>query len=541
MTHLVNDLDAVVTEAVDGLVRASGGTLARLDGYPDVKVVVRADWEHDRVALVSGGGSGHEPAHAGFVGRGLLTAAVCGEIFASPSVDAVLAAIVAVTGDAGCLVIVKNYTGDRLNFGLAVERARTRGLDVAMVVVDDDIALPDTPQARGLAGTLLVHKVAGAAAEAGAPLAEVADAARTVAASVRTLGVSLSPVAVPGQPTSDRIAEGSAELGLGIHGEPGAETIDVGSAWAVVETMTSRLGETVPDGPVLVLVNNLGGVAALELAVVLHDVLASPLGARAELVAGPAALMTSLSAGGFSLSALPLTDAVRTGLTAPVADHTAWQGVRAVGELTVRPLPATAPEAPAASSDDRVRALLTAVAEAVVAAESELNALDAKVGDGDTGSTFATAARRILDSLDRLPLAEPASLFAALSTVLSSAMGGSSGVLGSIFFAAAGTAVADGADVPAGFAAGVEAVQHHGGAKPGDRTMLDALVPAIDALRNGSPADAATAAQAGADATASMTSAAAGRSAYVSGEHLTDVPDPGAVAVAVIVRAAAGG
>lgn len=539
MTHLVNDLDAVVTEAVDGLVRASGGTLARLDGYPDVKVVVRADWERDRVAVVSGGGAGHEPAHAGFVGRGLLTAAVCGEIFASPSVDAVLAAIVAVTGDAGCLVIVKNYTGDRLNFGLAVERARTRGLDVEMVVVGDDVALPDTPQPRGLAGTLLVHKVAGAAAEAGAPLAEVADAARTVAGGVRTLGVSLSPVAVPGQPTSDRIAEGSAELGLGIHGEPGAETIEVEAAQAVVGAMASRLAQSVPEGPLLLLVNNLGGVAALELGVVLRDVLDTPLGGRAELVVGPAALMTSLSAQGFSLTALPLTDPVRDAVTAPVAPHTAWPGVRTVGDVELRPLPVTAAEAPPASSDDRVRGLLTTVAEAVVAAEGELNALDARVGDGDTGTTFATAARRILDSLDRLPLAETAALFTALSALLSTAMGGSSGVLGSIFFAAAGTAVAGGADVPAAFGSGVDAVQHHGGAAPGDRTLLDALVPAVDALRNGSVADAASAAAAGAASTATMTSAAAGRSAYLSHEHLADVQDPGAAAVAVIVGAAA--
>ena len=122
------------------------------------------------MALVSGGGSGHEPAHAGFVGHGMLTAAVCGDVFASPSVDAVLAGILAVTGTAGCLLIVKNYTGDRLNFGLAAERARAFGLKVAMVIVDDDVALPDLPQARGVAGTLFVHKIAGALAEAGADL-----------------------------------------------------------------------------------------------------------------------------------------------------------------------------------------------------------------------------------------------------------------------------------------------------------------------------------------------------------------------------------
>jgi hypothetical protein len=122
--QFINAKETLVTEAIDGLLRTGGGQLARLDGYPHIKVVVRTDWTKDRVALVSGGGSGHEPSHAGFVGQGMLTAAVCGDVFASPSVDAVLAGILAVTGEAGCLVIVKNYTGDRLNFGLAVERAR---------------------------------------------------------------------------------------------------------------------------------------------------------------------------------------------------------------------------------------------------------------------------------------------------------------------------------------------------------------------------------------------------------------------------------
>jgi len=159
MSQFVNSKSTLVTDAVDGLLWSTGERLARLDGYPHIKVVVRGDWDKSKVALISGGGSGHEPAHAGFVGRGMLTAAICGEVFASPSVDAVLAGILAVTGEPGCLLIVKNYTGDRLNFGLAAERARAFGLKVEMVVVDDDIALPDLPQARGVAGTLFVHKM----------------------------------------------------------------------------------------------------------------------------------------------------------------------------------------------------------------------------------------------------------------------------------------------------------------------------------------------------------------------------------------------
>src|SRR5215207_6304965 len=225
MTHLINARDAIVTEALDGAVLASGGGLERLDGYPSIKVAIRADRDPSKVAVISGGGSGHEPAHVGFVGRGMLTAAVCGEIFASPSVDAVLAAILSVTGPAGCLLVVKNYTGDRLSFGLAAERARAMGLRVEMVIVADDIALPDAVRPRGVAGTLFVHKVAGQLARSGAPLDVVKDGAERVAASVRSLGVSLSSCSIPGVPSEARIGPDEMEIGLGIHGEPGAEKV----------------------------------------------------------------------------------------------------------------------------------------------------------------------------------------------------------------------------------------------------------------------------------------------------------------------------
>ncbi|MFN6978271.1 MAG: dihydroxyacetone kinase subunit DhaK, partial [Gemmobacter sp.] len=220
MRHFINSRETLVTEAIDGLLRTASGRLARLDGYPHIKVVVRTEWDRSKVALVSGGGSGHEPSHAGFVGRGMLTAAVCGEVFASPSVDAVLAGILAVTGKAGCLLIVKNYTGDRLNFGLAAERARAQGLKVAMVVVDDDVALPDLPQARGVAGTLFVHKIIGALAEEGMDLDRLAAEARRIIGGVVSIGMSLDTCTVPGSPKEDRIPPGKAELGLGIHGEP---------------------------------------------------------------------------------------------------------------------------------------------------------------------------------------------------------------------------------------------------------------------------------------------------------------------------------
>lgn len=541
-SHLVNDLDDVVTEAIDALVRSAGGALARLDGYPGTKVVLRSDWQRDRVAVVSGGGAGHEPAHAGFVGRGLLTAAVSGDIFASPGVDAVLSAVLAVTGEAGCLLVVKNYTGDRLNFGLAVERARATGLDVRMVVVSDDVALPDATQPRGLAGTLLVHKVAGALAERGASLDEVEAGARRAAVSIRSLGVSLSPVSIPGRGDEDRIAEGTVELGMGIHGEPGARTVTLDGAADLVAQMASTLSDVLPDGPVALLLNDLGGLSALEAGVVLHDLLDTPLGSRAELLVGPGALMTSLAARGMSVSALPLDDELVEALGADVATHTAWPGARRPVPLEVVALPDLGLEQAEPSEDARTRALLDAVCHAVRGSQEELDALDARVGDGDTGSTFAGAARRVQGELDALPLADTPALLGALSRLLTSAMGGSSGVLGSILLAAAGTATAAGSSLAEGLHDGVEAVQRAGGAAPGDRTMLDALVPAVQVLRDGgSVADAAAAAEQGAEDTAAMTAARAGRSAYVPSEHLARVKDPGAVAVAIMFRAAADG
>ena len=190
MSHFINAREDAVQEALDGLIAGSGGSLVRLDGFPFIRVVLRSDWDRARVAVISGGGSGHEPAHAGFVGRGMLTAAVCGDIFASPSADAVLAAILAVTGPAGCLLVVKNYTGDRLNFGLAAERARALGLRVEMVIVQDDISIPGISRPRGVAGTLLVHKIAGAVAEDGGDLDAVTAAARRAAARAVSVGLS---------------------------------------------------------------------------------------------------------------------------------------------------------------------------------------------------------------------------------------------------------------------------------------------------------------------------------------------------------------
>ena len=531
MKQFMNTRETLVTEAIDGMLRLGAGRLARLDGFPHIKVVVRTDWDRSKVALVSGGGSGHEPSHAGFVGRGMLTAAVCGEVFASPSVDAVLAGILAVTGKAGCLLIVKNYTGDRLNFGLAAERARARGLKVAMVIVDDDVALPDLPQARGVAGTLFVHKTAGALAEAGADLETVAQAAQGVIDGVVSIGMSLDTCTIPGMAKEARIAPGKAELGLGIHGEAGIEQVDFTDARAAIEMVAERLAPHVGPGRHVALLNNLGSTTPLEMGVLAEELMRSRLGRQIGWMVGPAPMMTSLDMRGFSVSLLPVTAEVERALMAPVAP-VAWPGCLPVGPVATLPLPdGLTPIQPLPSQNPATRALIEDCCAVLIAAEGDLNALDAKSGDGDTGSTLATAARALVAALDRLPLADQTQLHRAIGQELSQTMGGSSGVLLAIFFAAAGDASAGGHDLIGALRAGLERIERVGGARPGDRTMIDALAPALGRLPEGIAA-AAAAARAGADATAGITRARAGRGSYLSEGSLAGHNDPGAEAVA---------
>lgn len=536
MSQFINAREAIVAEAVEGLVRVSGGRLARLDGFPSIKVVVRTDWDRSKVALVSGGGSGHEPSHAGFVGKGMLTAAVCGEVFASPSVDAVLAGILAVTGDSGCLLIVKNYTGDRLNFGLAAERARALGRKVSMVIVDDDIALPDLPQARGLAGTLFVHKIAGSLAENGADLDTVTAAAKRVIEATVSIGMSLDTCTVPGSPKEDRIPAGKAELGLGIHGEPGIEQVDYVHARGAIEAIMAKLTPFVTLQPQVLLLNNLGGTSALEMSVLANEITRSALGPRIAYVVGPAAMMTSLDMRGFSVSLLPATEGDLQALTMPVG-LSAWPGLAPVVYPRPLAMPGGLLPPKATPSENRAaRAVVDAVCAALIHSTADLNALDAKAGDGDTGTTLGGAAQAIASQLDELPLDDLPTLLSSIGMTLSQVMGGSSGVLLAIFFAAAGEAAARGAGLQPALQAGLARMQQIGGAQLGDRTMVDALAPALQVLGE-STAQAAEAARAGAVATASMTKARSGRASYVGADRLLGNIDPGAEAVARVFEA----
>ncbi|MCY3673683.1 MAG: DAK2 domain-containing protein [Rhodobacteraceae bacterium] len=535
MKQFINDRGTVVSEAIDGIICTPEGRLGRLDGYPHIKVVVRTDWDKSRVSLISGGGSGHEPSHAGFVGEGMLTAAICGEIFSSPSVDAVLAGILAVTGKPGCLLIVKNYTGDRLNFGLAAERARALGYKVRMVVVGDDVALPSLPQPRGVAGTLFIHKIAGAMARAGADLDEIADAAERIAGQVVTLGMSLDTCTLPGLPKEERIGLDMAELGLGIHGEPGVEQVPYSTAKEAMNLLIDRLEPHAGPGSLVALINNLGGCTELEMSILTSTLMKSSLGGRIKELIGPSALMTSLDMKGFSVSLFSASGEDLTALRSSVIP-TSWPGLKKAEKAEIIDIPeGLRPAKPVPSNNEKTKNLIVKCCRILSELEAELNSLDAKSGDGDTGSTLATAAKSLSSRLDQLPLADPPQLLRSIGQELSETMGGSSGVLMAIFFAASGDSLSGGGDITKALKNGLERIKQVGGAKPGDRTLIDALEPALEVLGQGLE-DAAIAARKGADATAKITRAKAGRASYVSEENLAGYNDPGAEAVARLLE-----
>ncbi len=531
MAQFINQKEQLVTEAIDGGLLL--GSQARLDGYPHIKVVLRSELDGSKVALVSGGGSGHEPAHGAFVGRGMLSAAVCGEVFASPSVDAVLAAILAVTGDAGCLLIVKNYTGDRLNFGLAAERAKAQGKRVEMVVVADDIALPDIAQPRGVAGTLFVHKIAGYLAERGESLESVASAAREVAASAVSYGASLSSCDVPGAEAEQRIAAGKVELGLGIHGEPGVKTETFTDAKSLCDTVMTALLASTESSEHLMLLNNLGATTPLEMSVLANMILNGQSASSIKGVIGPAPLMTALNMHGFSVSLLPAKAEWVEAMQSEV-EPLPWPEMQQPSTVSVIGMPAGLERAaPVASDNAERRQFMERSCDTFLAMEADLNALDAKTGDGDTGSTLAAAARALKARLSEFPLADETALLRTIGDELGTSMGGSSGVLMAIFFASAADASAKGSALPEALNAGLSRMQDYGGAGRGHRTMIDALAPALEVLsRGGALQEAADAARAGADLTATMGIAKAGRSAYVPEQSLQGVVDPGAEGVA---------
>lgn len=327
MKKLINDPVKVVSESIAGL-GAAHADLVRVHHEPDY--VVRADAPvAGKVGIVSGGGSGHEPMHAGFVGPGMLDAACPGAVFTSPTPDQMLEATKAVDGGAGVLHIVKNYTGDVMNFDLAAELAKTEGLDVRSVVINDDVAVEDslyTAGRRGVGTTVLAEKLCGAAAEAGWDLDRVADLCTRVNANGRSMGMALTSCVTPeaGEPTFD-LGEDEMEIGIGIHGEPGRRRVPLGTAQDIAEMLVTPIIEDLPfsrgDG-VMAFVNGMGGTPDLELYLMYREVASLLEDAGISIVRSlVGSYITSLDMAGCSVTLLRMDDEMLRLWDAPV--HTA--------------------------------------------------------------------------------------------------------------------------------------------------------------------------------------------------------------------------
>ncbi|KAI1849417.1 hypothetical protein JX265_008571 [Neoarthrinium moseri] len=565
--HFINDPTLLVNSALESITYTNPSVA--LDS--ENKIIYRRP-QHGvppQVSIISGGGSGHEPSFSAMVGNGLLSAAVAGTIFASPSAEQVRKAIMSrVDTDKGVLVTVMNYTGDILNFGMAVEKAKAAGMNVEMVVVGDDVGVGREKGGkvgrRGIAGTVLVHKISGALAAQGASLEQVYKVAKLTADNLVSVGASLEHVHVPGRALPDPNSKESlgakeVEVGMGIHNEPGSGRAEVELPELVSKMLSQLLDQNDSDraflnvnsNEVVLLVNNLGGVSVLELGGITAEVVKqlSKWGIQpVRILSGT--YMTSLNGLGFSISLLnvvntniggpsmiQLLDAPceAAGWTAPILKET-WE---AKNKATREDNAASGPEAkPSGLKYDAAEAqeALIAGLEAVVTAEPEVTRYDTVVGDGDCGIGLKRGAEGILQHLAANPLSGDAVVdLAKIVSVVETTMDGTSGALYAIFLnslvhslkgLAAGEVTAQ--TWAGALKQSCEALSRYTPARPGDRTVVDALYPFVDTLEKaGNLKEAAEASKKAAEGTKGM-KASLGRTVYIGGSGYEEVPDPGA-------------
>jgi dihydroxyacetone kinase len=567
MTKIYNDVPEFAAEALTEFAALNADRVALVQGG-----VVRAGRAPDgQVALVMGGGSGHFPAFAGWVGTGFGHGAACGRVFASPSDKEVLSVARAADAGGGVLFLPINYAGDILHFGAAMDQLRRDGVDARMVAVTDDIASggPDARHLRrGIAGSLLVIKMTGAAAERGMPLDEVERVAVAANDATRSFGVAFSGCTLPG---SDgplfEVPAGRMAVGLGIHGEPGVAEAPLGTASDIADVLVDGLfAERAPERgrPVALLVNGLGATKYDELHI-LCGCVRSRLAAAGLRVVAPLAgeYMTSLDMAGASVSLAYLDDELESLWLSPVdspaltrspslirpAENAAGSyragGPAADGEPAGEFAPGSAASVQAA---EYVLAGLDAATAEVIATEKRLGAIDAVAGDGDHGAGMVRGMRAARDAArDAVQRGAGAGTTLRLSGEhWSDSAGGTSGALWGSGLAAAGDVIGDAgapqdADILAAVRAFAESVMRRGGAVVGEKTMVDAIVPFTDEFAAGlsrgrTAAEAWRAAASAAHEAAERTAdypASRGRS-RTHGERSIGTPDPGAVSFALI-------
>lgn len=530
MKKIINAVENVEEEMILGLVKSAPDKLRKLECG---NVVVRARKKEGKVALISGGGSGHEPAHGGYVGEGMLDGAVAGAVFTSPTPDQIYEAIKAVATDKGVLCIVKNYTGDIMNFEMAIDMAKDEDINADYVVVNDDVAVKDslyTTGRRGVAGTVLVHKIAGALAETGASLEEVKAVAEKVIANVRTMGMAITACTMPaaGKPGFE-LADDEMEIGIGIHGEPGTSRETLKPANEIADELLSRIVEDIDytGKEVAVIINGMGGTPLMELYIVnnyVSDFLAEKGIKIYDTMVGN--YMTSIEMAGFSITLLRLDDELKK-LYDAKADTPALKKLFR-GELF------------STITNDKTIEILKAIAARIEEQKDYLTELDNEIADGDHGVNMAKGFNAVVTKLDAMAGKDIGSLLKTTGMTLVSTVGGSAGPLYGTAFMKAGAVLKDKMEIGSqelvqALEAAIGGIKMRGKATTGEKTMLDAICPAYDAMKaavdagedmKSAVARAVEAARAGVEYTKTI-KATKGRASYI-GDRSIGHQDPGA-------------
>ena len=588
MGNFVNDVSRCVTESLEGLALCSFGNLVLVRGKNVILINPQNRENQNKIAIVCGGGSGHEPAHSSFVNHVMLSAAICGDVFASPSVGAIVDGIRALVSNSekspkAVFVIIKNYTGDKINFGMACEILSSEDILLKKLIVADDVSMPDIKERRGVAGTVLVYKIAGALAfqqqnnnsNKQQQLNEIYEVAKKVNNNIHSMGCALSSCHRPDGPVIFTLPEGEMEIGVGIHGERGVSRTAVKSSDEIVTILIDKIlaakkqqeTENSNSKRMVLLTNNLGSVSGLEMGIV-HRKAMSYLKEKGYEVcrAYCGTYMTCLDMRGVSLTLLTVVDDrflnlldvggadfTKTNWT-PDSDYSSSSSsiyIDAPRSLQ------NETKSDSYSNNDTVDRELMSIIEKVCIAGVEsremLNNLDRECGDGDAGETLATACKAILSDLQYYSVSDINLSFNRIARCLTNAVGGTSGPLYAIFFIRAAAAFSphvnsnnkkewisalNWADAIRNGISGIEVL---GGCSRGDKTLLDVLYPVFDVLKNKS-ADGnvgmeclVQAAKDGAEITRNL-EAKVGRARYVEGKGQGKV-DPGAFAVYLLLKA----
>ncbi|GAA5798076.1 hypothetical protein HPULCUR_003476 [Helicostylum pulchrum] len=569
--HIINTPETLVSESIQGLCYANPNLRIlekdKVIYYSQVK-----DMASNQVTLVSGGGSGHEPGFASYVGKGGLAASVCGHVFASPSSSQVLSAIKKAQSPHGTLVIIMNYTGDCLNFGLAVERAKACGIKVDLIAVSDDIAVGRSKGGkvgrRGLAATALAIKLAGALASNGAPLDGVKKMVQYTIDNAATLGAALDHCHVPGSSSSfTSLDVNDLELGMGIHNETGCSKLEMMSTKDLVSKMIGMLVDqkdkdraflSLPvdkKTPLVVLVNNLGGMAQIELSAVVKEavdrLLELPHVQIERVLVG--SFLTSLNMPGFSISLLAVNGDL-LGLLDQKSGMSVWPSTPAYSFSTDVYGKETSDDKLVDTIDNNVgqvvdskvlEAAIRGATNAVIEAEPNITSYDTILGDGDCGQTLKTAALAVIDAIPSYQLSSGPKAVLGIADTIEHSVGGTSSAIYCIFFNALGSGLLKYAKSTVDASVWVAAARHaldtlmtYTKARVGDRTLMDTLCPFIHTLNDegSNLSEAVEAARKGSQSTNNL-SAKLGRTSYLSNEKVleSNVPDAGAYGLAELL------